>query len=207
MNELGMSLYIIKSEFGWSAPLTSGIKIWFATKHVWCIIAIAGRLTIYACVPKCGMPRTIHSGPSYIWSWNKLTILGWSEPIKSAISDIGVYQCRTKANETSSSAIIQNCWLSRKPCRIARRWDTVQDNSFEKEFKYLKISPEKFKTGDLFLRAPKEGGEFFDHKEAIKILSITLPKDGRGNTAIIKTKEEGDIKLSHASLYNIARKK
>ena len=82
-----------------------------------------------------------------------------------------------------------------------------QDNSFEKEFKYLKISPEKFKTGDLFLRAPEEGGEFFDHKEAIKILSITLPKDGRGNTAIIKTKEEGDIKLSHASLYNIARKK
>jgi hypothetical protein len=82
-----------------------------------------------------------------------------------------------------------------------------QDNSFKKEFKYLKINPEKFKTGDLFLRAPEEGGEFFDHKEAIKILSITLPKDGRGNTAIIKTKEEGDIKLSDASLYNIARKK
>ena len=82
-----------------------------------------------------------------------------------------------------------------------------QDNSFQKEFKYLKINPEKFKTGDLFLRAPEEGGKFFDHKEAIKILSITLPKDGRGNTAIIKTKEEGDIKLSNTSLYNIARKK
>ena len=82
-----------------------------------------------------------------------------------------------------------------------------QNDSFEKEFKYLKISPEKFKTGDLFLRAPEKGGEFFDHKEAIKILSITLPKDGRGNTVIIKTKEEGDMKLSNTSLYNIARKK
>ena len=96
---------------------------------------------------------------------------------------------------------------TRKMMAVLNENFTVQDNSFEKEFKYLKISPEKFKTGDLFLRAPKEGGEFFDHKEAIKILSITLPKDGRGNTAIIKTKEEGDIKLSDASLYNIARKK
>ena len=96
---------------------------------------------------------------------------------------------------------------AQKMMAVLNENDTVQDNSFEKEFKYLKISPEKFKTGDLFLRAPEEGGEFFDHKEAIKILSITLPKDGRGNTAIIKTKEEGDIKLSNTSLYNIARKK
>ena len=87
------------------------------------------------------------------------------------------------------------------------RWIEFSKQHSLKEFKYLKISPEKFKTGDLFLRAPEEGGEFFDHKEAIKILSITLPKDGRGNTAIIKTKEEGDIKLSNTSLYNIARKK
>lgn len=54
--------------------------------------------------------------------------------------------------------------------------------------------------------APEKGGEFFNHKEATKILSITLPKDGRGNTVLIKT-EEGDKKLSDASLYNIARKK
>lgn len=83
----------------------------------------------------------------------------------------------------------------------------LNENSFKKEeYKYLKISPEKFKTGDLFLMAPEKGGEFFNHKEATKILSITLPKDGRGNTVLIKT-EEGDKKLSNASLYNIARKK
>jgi len=83
----------------------------------------------------------------------------------------------------------------------------LNENSFKKEeYKYLKISPEKFKTGDLFLMTPEDGGEFFDHKEATKILSITLPKDARGNTAFIKT-EEGEKKLSVASLYNIARKK
>ena len=54
--------------------------------------------------------------------------------------------------------------------------------------------------------APEDGGEFFNHKEATKILSITHPKDGRGNTTIIKT-EEGNKKLSVTSKYNIARKK
>ena len=90
-----------------------------------------------------------------------------------------------------------------------RNSDSLNENSnsFKKEYKYLQITPEKFKTGDFFLRAPEEGGEFFNNKEKVEILSITLPKDGKGNTAIIKTKESGDIKLSVASLYNIARKK
>jgi hypothetical protein len=126
------------------------------------------------------------------------------------LNDIGDFE---SYNELAEKLLLQKRagiiteGRARKMMEVLDKNDTVQDNSFEKEFKYLEISPEKFKTGDLFLRAPKEGGEFFDHKEAIKILSITLPKDGRGNTAIIKTKEEGDIKLSDASLYNIARKK
>ena len=83
----------------------------------------------------------------------------------------------------------------------------LNENSFKKEeYKYLEINPEKFKVGDLFLMAPEDGGEFFNHKEATKILSITHPKDGRGNTTIIKT-EEGNKKLSVTSKYNIARKK
>jgi len=83
----------------------------------------------------------------------------------------------------------------------------LNENSFKKEeYKYLKITPEKFKAGDLFLMAPEDEGEFFGYKEATKISSITLPKDGRGNTAFIET-EEGEKKLSVNSLYNIARKK
>jgi len=83
----------------------------------------------------------------------------------------------------------------------------LNENSFKKEeYKYLKITPEKFKIGDLFLMSPEDEGEFFGYKEATKISSIILPKDGRGNTASIKT-EEGEKKLSVNSLYNIARKK
>jgi hypothetical protein len=83
----------------------------------------------------------------------------------------------------------------------------LKENSFKKEeYKYLKITPEEFKAGDLFLMAPEDEGEFFGHKEATKISSITLPRDGRGNTAFIET-EEGEKKLSVSSLYNIARKK
>ena len=83
----------------------------------------------------------------------------------------------------------------------------LKENSFKKEeYKYLKITPEKFKIGDLFLMSPEDEGEFFGYKEATKISSIILPKDGRGNTASIKT-EEGEKKLSVNSLYNIARKK
>ena len=54
--------------------------------------------------------------------------------------------------------------------------------------------------------SPEDEGEFFGYKEATKISSIILPKDGRGNTTSIKT-EEGEKKLSVSSLYNIARKK
>ena len=81
-----------------------------------------------------------------------------------------------------------------------------ENSSKKEEHKYLEINPEKFKVGDLFLMNPEDGGKFFNHKEATKILSITHPKDGRGNTTIIQT-EEGNKKLSVTSKYNIARKK
>lgn len=83
----------------------------------------------------------------------------------------------------------------------------VNENIFEKEYEYLKITPEDFKVGDLFLYTPSDDGEFFNHKDSSKILSITQPKDGRSNTTIVNTKERGNLKLSATSLYNIARKK
>ena len=83
----------------------------------------------------------------------------------------------------------------------------VLNESFEKTHKHLKISPEAFKPGDFFLRVPDDSGEFFEHKEKVKILSIDLPKDGRSNTARIKTEDGKEMKLSHTSLYDIARKK
>ena len=83
----------------------------------------------------------------------------------------------------------------------------VVNENFEKTHKYLKLSPEDFKPGDFFLRVPDKDGEFFKHKEKVKILSIDLPKDGRGNTAIVKVENDKDMKLSNTSLYNIARSK
>jgi hypothetical protein len=79
----------------------------------------------------------------------------------------------------------------------------MENRDIKKEYKYLRITPEKFKAGDLFLMSPEDKGEYFGYKEATKILSIILPKDRRGNTAFIKT-EEGEKKLSVTSLYNIA---
>jgi len=81
------------------------------------------------------------------------------------------------------------------------------NESFENTHYHSKFSPEHFKPGDFFLRTPDENGEFFKHKEKVKILSIDLPKDGRGNTARIKTDDSKEMKLSTNSLYNIARKK
>ena len=47
----------------------------------------------------------------------------------------------------------------------------LNENSFEKEkYKYLKITPEEFKIGDLFLMAPEDGGEFFNHKDSVFIV-------------------------------------
>jgi hypothetical protein len=84
-----------------------------------------------------------------------------------------------------------------------------QMNEFEKTHKYFKITPYNFKSGDFFLRTPdyNGNGEFFGHKDKVKILSINLPKDGRGNTAVIKTDDGKTWELSHTSLYNIARPK
>jgi hypothetical protein len=83
----------------------------------------------------------------------------------------------------------------------------VLTENFKKTHKYLELSPEDFKPGDFFLRVPDEDGEFFEHKEKIKILSIDLPKDGRSNIARIKTEDGKEMKLSHTSLYDIARSK
>jgi hypothetical protein len=81
------------------------------------------------------------------------------------------------------------------------------NKNFQENYKYLELPPEDFKPGDFFLMAPDKEGEFFEHKEKVKILSIDLPKDGRSNTARIKTEDGKEMKLSHTSLYNIARKK
>lgn len=89
----------------------------------------------------------------------------------------------------------------------AKKMMEVLNENFVKTHKYLKLSPENFKSGDFFLRSPDDDGEFFKHKEKIKILSIDLPKDGKSNTAIVKTENGKDMKLSNTSLYNIARPK
>jgi len=81
------------------------------------------------------------------------------------------------------------------------------NENFEETHEYLEISPENFQPGDYFLRTPvyDNSGEFFDHKEKIKILSIDLPKDGRSDISKVKT-EDGEIMgLSSTSLYDIAR--
>ena len=89
----------------------------------------------------------------------------------------------------------------------AKKMMQVLNENFEKTHKYLEITPEDFKSGDFFLRSPDEDGEFFKHKEKVKILSIDLPKDGRSNTARVKIEDGKEIKLSNTSLYDIARPK
>ena len=81
------------------------------------------------------------------------------------------------------------------------------NENFEETHEYLQISPENFQPGDYFLRTPvyDNSGEFFDHKEKTKILSIDLPKDGRGNTSKVKTEDGKIMGLSSTSLYDIAR--
>jgi len=81
----------------------------------------------------------------------------------------------------------------------------IINEGFQKNYKHLELSPEDFKPGDFFLMAPDEEGEFFEHKEKVKILSIDLPKDGRSDISKVKT-EDGEIMgLSSTSLYDIAR--
>lgn len=87
-----------------------------------------------------------------------------------------------------------------------KKWKEFLNKNQPNDFEYLEITPEDFKPGDLFLRTPDEKGEFFINDDALEILSISLPKDGRSNTAIINTKE-GPMRISFLSLYDIARKK
>ena len=79
------------------------------------------------------------------------------------------------------------------------------NEDFEEAHEYLEISPEDFQPGDYFLMAPDEDGEFFEHKEKIKILSIDLPKDGRSDISKVKTEDGKIMGLSSTSLYDIAR--
>jgi hypothetical protein len=79
------------------------------------------------------------------------------------------------------------------------------NENFQENYKYLELSPEDFKPGDFFLMAPDEDGEFFEHKEKVKILSIDLPKDSRSNTVKVKTEDSKIMGLSSTSLYDIAR--
>jgi hypothetical protein len=79
------------------------------------------------------------------------------------------------------------------------------NENFQENYKYLELSPEDFKPGDFFLMAPDEDGEFFEHKEKVKILSIDLPKDSRSNISKVKTEDGEIMELSSTSLYDIAR--
>jgi hypothetical protein len=79
------------------------------------------------------------------------------------------------------------------------------NENFQENYKYLELPPEDFKPGDFFLMAPDEDGEFFDHKEKVKILSIDLPKDSRSNISKVKTEDGEIMELSSTSLYDIAR--
>lgn len=79
------------------------------------------------------------------------------------------------------------------------------NENFQENYKYLELPPEDFKPGDFFLMAPDEDGEFFEHKEKVKILSIDLPKDSRSNISKVKTEDGEIMELSSTSLYDIAR--
>ena len=81
------------------------------------------------------------------------------------------------------------------------------NEGFQENYEYLELGPEDFKPGDFFLMAPDEDGEFFEHKEKVKILSVDLPKDSRSNTARVKTEDGKEMNLSNSSLYDIARSK
>ena len=98
---------------------------------------------------------------------------------------------------------------STDPAEVAaflKKNESLNEN-FEETHEYLEISPENFQPGDYFLRTPvyDNSGEFFDHKEKIKILSIDLPKDGRSNISKVKTEDGEIMELSSTSLYDIAR--
>ena len=83
----------------------------------------------------------------------------------------------------------------------------IINEGFQENYEYLELEPEDFKPGDFFLMAPDEDGEFFEHKEKVKILSVDLPKDGRSNTTKVKTEDGKEMNLSNSSLYDIARSK
>ena len=126
---------------------------------------------------------------------------------KDILGDDHVFVKVANAIPTKVEAMGDYVMITVKADDLTSMNESRLNENFEETHEYLQISPENFQPGDYFLRTPvyDNSGEFFDHKEKIKILSIDLPKDGRGNTSKVKT-EDGEIMgLSSTSLYNIAR--
>ena len=126
---------------------------------------------------------------------------------KSILGDDHVFVKIANAINTDVEAMDDYVQITVKADDLTSMNESRLNENFEETHEYLQISPENFQPGDYFLRTPvyDNSGEFFDHKEKTKILSIDLPKDGRGNTSKVKTEDGKIMGLSSTSLYDIAR--
>ena len=126
---------------------------------------------------------------------------------KDILGDDHVFVKVANAIPTKVEAMGDYVMITVKADDLTSMNESRLNENFEETHEYLQISPENFQPGDYFLRTPvyDNSGEFFDHKEKTKILSIDLPKDGRGNTSKVKTEDGKIMGLSSTSLYDIAR--
>ena len=126
---------------------------------------------------------------------------------KGILGDDHVFVKVANAIPTKVEAMDDYVMITVKASDLTSMNESRLNENFEETHEYLQISPENFQPGDYFLRTPvyDNSGEFFDHKEKTKILSIDLPKDGRGNTSKVKTEDGKIMGLSSNSLYDIAR--
>ena len=126
---------------------------------------------------------------------------------KGILGDDHVFVKVANAIPTKVEAMGDYVMITVKADDLTSMNESRLNENFEETHEYLQISPENFQPGDYFLRTPvyDNSGEFFDHKEKTKILSIDLPKDGRGNTSKVKTEDGKIMGLSSNSLYDIAR--
>ena len=126
---------------------------------------------------------------------------------KDILGDDHVFVKVANAIPTKVEAMDDYVMITVKASDLTSMNESRLNENFEETHEYLQISPENFQPGDYFLRTPvyDNSGEFFDHKEKTKILSIDLPKDGRGNTSKVKTEDGKIMGLSSTSLYDIAR--
>ena len=126
---------------------------------------------------------------------------------KGILGDDHVFVKIANAIPTKVEAMDDYVMITVKASDLTSMNESRLNENFEETHEYLQISPENFQPGDYFLRTPvyDNSGEFFDHKEKTKILSIDLPKDGRGNTSKVKTEDGKIMGLSSTSLYDIAR--